>query len=442
MVDIGSRLELFVDDYLIETMRKVSLKLHHPVEREIVLSFDQPWEGDTCTYFTVFTDGELYRMYYRGSQSVGKTHQVACYAESKDGIHWSRPRLGLYAFDNSKDNNIVWTGNGSSNFTPFKDSNPAAPDSQRYKALAGGPLIAFVSPDGIQWSKMQDKPVISKGAFDSQNLAFYDLARSEYMAYYRGFTNGVRAVLHARSKDFITWDDAQMRWIDLGDTPPEHLYTNAITPYFRAPHIYLGLPARFVPGRNQPLGKDGISDAVLISSRDGHRFSRQFMEAFIRPGIDKGRWVSRNNFPAWGIVPTKSLEVPGLVELSVYWTEHYYTPKCRLRRGTLRLDGFASVHAAYTEGEFVTRPLTFAGKELVINYATSAAGSIRVEIQDAQGRPVPGFNLKTCPEIYGDDLSHTVVWKAGSHLSALAGQPVRLRFTMRDADLYSIQFRP
>ena len=130
-------------------------------------------------------------------------------------------------------------------------------------------------------------------------------------------------------------------------------------------------------------------------------------------------------------------------ELSFFWTEHYYTPGCRLRRGTLRLDGFVSVNAPYKGGEIVTRPMTFTGKELVINYETSAAGSIAVELQDAQGRPIPGYNLRTCPEIYGDEIEHVVAWKEGSDLSRLAGKdPVRLRFVMKDADLYSIQFRP
>lgn len=446
-IAIGSKRELFVDDYLIENMNGVSLKLHHPVEREVVITCDKPWEGACSAYFTVMKDGDTYRMYYRGAY---KPTEVTCYAESKDGVNWTRPTLGLFEFNGSKENNIVWMGKGAHNFTPFKDTNPTAPDSERYKALASagpkGSLVAFASADGIHWRKLQEEPVITHGAFDSQNLAFYDPMRKCYMAYYRGFTKGVRAVLHASSTDFIHWNDAEMRWIDLGDTPPEHLYTNGVTPYFRAPHIYIALPARFAAGHLAPPypdapTRDCVSDAVFMSSRDGYHFDRRFMEAFIRPGLDKGRWVTRNNYPAWGIVPTKSAEIGGLEELSIYWTEHYYTPKCRLRRGTLRLDGFVSVNAPYKGGEFVTKPIVFEGKALVINYSTSAVGSIRVEIQDAQGRPIPGYNLKTCTEIYGDDIEQTVQWKNDANLSRLAGTPIRLRFVMKDADLYSFQFK-
>lgn len=87
-----------------------------------------------------------------------------------------------------------------------------------------------------------------------------------------------------------------------------------------------------------------------------------------------------------------------------------------------------------------TKPLVFAGKHLVANYSTSAAGSIRVEILDAAGKPVRGYTLADCPEIYGDSVAEVVRWKGGNDVGKLAGKPVRLRFVMKDADLYSVQF--
>jgi hypothetical protein len=95
----------------------------------------------------------------------------------------------------------------------------------------------------------------------------------------------------------------------------------------------------------------------------------------------------------------------------------------------------------YAGGELLTRPLTFAGRELAINVATSAVGSVRVEMQDAEGRPLPGYMLADAAEIYGNALERVVAWKGGADVSALAGQPVRLRFVMQDADLYTMQFR-
>ena len=88
----------------------------------------------------------------------------------------------------------------------------------------------------------------------------------------------------------------------------------------------------------------------------------------------------------------------------------------------------------------VTKPVAFSGMCLQINYSTSAAGSLRVELQTFQGEPIPGFTVGDCPEIIGDEIERVVCWKGGPDVSALSGQPVRLRFVMRDADLYSLQF--
>jgi len=209
-----------------------------------------------------------------------------------------------------------------------------------------------------------------------------------------------------------------------------------VTPYFRAPHIYLGFPKRFVPSRKavEEHPNPGVSDGVFMTSRDGIRWNR-WMEAFLRPGLDRENWTERNNQIAYGVVPT------GEKEISIYWIEHYRHPTCRIRRGTLRTDGFVSVHAPYAGGELLTKPLKFEGSNLVINYSTSAVGYICVEIQDEQGRPIPGYGLDEASEIYGDEIERIVAWSGGPDVSALSGRPIRLRFVMRDADLYSIRFR-
>ncbi len=139
-IEVGSRLEPLVDDYLFEsTAGNAALTLHEAVRREVVLVHDQPWEGNCSAYHTVFQDGDLYRMYYRGTQACASTDgipdhpPVVCYAQSKDGIHWTKPELGLFEFRGSKKNNIVrleptWEG-----FAVFKDANPACAAGQRYR---------------------------------------------------------------------------------------------------------------------------------------------------------------------------------------------------------------------------------------------------------------------------------------------------------------------
>ena len=158
MIEIGSRRELFVDDYLIESLSGAHKRLHQPVAREVVLHLNRPWEGNTCAYAVVFRDGDVFRMYYRGSHwdwdAMRGTHEVACYAESTDGSEWVRPVLGLCDFAGSTANNIIWAGEGAHNFTPFKDTNPGCSPQARYKAIASieGGIITFASPDGLRWS--------------------------------------------------------------------------------------------------------------------------------------------------------------------------------------------------------------------------------------------------------------------------------------------------
>ena len=97
--------------------------------------------------------------------------------------------------------------------------------------------------------------------------------------------------------------------------------------------------------------------------------------------------------------------------------------------------------AGFGGGEFVTRPFVFSGGELELNYSTSAVGSVQIEIQDAEGHAIPGYGLDDSPEMFGDEIDGAVRWTGGPDLSRLSGQPVRLRFALKDADLYAFGFR-
>jgi hypothetical protein len=453
-IPLGPRRELFVDHYLIDRLEGAQLKLHAPQPREKVLTTDLPWEGIYSGYFTVIQDAPKLRLYYRGMPEPKHDldTEVTCYAESEDGIRWIKPKLGLFEVRGTRDNNVILARHRAChNFAPFLDKNPDAPAAQRYKALGGTGepgLIAFVSPDGIHWSELQKEPVISKGAFDSQNVSFWSEHEGQYVCYFRVFKHGVRWISRTTSKDFVHWTDPVE--MEPGEQPIQHLYTNQTQPYHRAPHIYLGLPTRFMPGRRaltdaqtKALGtatgfdfRNDCADILLTSTRGGAALNRTFLEAFIRPGLDPRNWTSRANYAVCGIVQS------GPEELSLYVNHNLGYPTAHVRRYTLRLDGFVSVNAPFAGGEMTTKPITFAGRRLTLNYSTSAAGSVRVEIQDAQRQPIPGFFLADCPEIIGDQIERVVAWKGGDDLSTLAGQPVRLRFVFQDADLYSIQFFP
>lgn len=478
-IDIGGRRELFVDAYLIDQMNGAERQLHHPVPRDAAITHDAAWEGAGSGYHSVIHDSGLYRMYHRGSAlgvengrlKVGR--QVYCYAESRDGIHWEKPNLGLFEYGDSKDNNIIWTGVGVHNFAPFLDTNPDCPPESRYKALAGtakeGGLFAFRSADGIHWSLMRKEPVVTEGAFDSQNLAFWDGAAGKYRAYFRTFTKGIttgkiwkpagyRAIRTASSADFLDWGhEADLTY---EDSPVEHLYTNQIAPYHRAPHILIGMPTRYIErGWSQSMRQlpqlehrenrskanlrygTAITEGLLMASRNGVHFER-WNEAFLRPGPQRPEtWQYGQNYIAWNVVETKSSLPDAGNELSLYASEGGWTGDSNvMRRYTLRLDGFVSVNAGWKGGEMITKPLKFTGDRLSINFATSAAGGIRVEIQDESGKPIPGFTLEDCPDTFGDDTDRAVEWNDGADVSSLAGKPVRLRFVLKDADLYALKF--
>lgn len=488
-IDVGSRLELFVDDYLIgKFVGKAVLKLHHPQPKEIALIHDEPWEGSGSAYHSVFKDGNIFRMYYKawqltvnpdGSLNTSSHPLWTCYAESYDGINWRKPELGLFDFKGSKSNNIVIAGGkypgvnseieltslGAGHPAVFKDENPDVKVDERYKAFIPSfdqkqkGLWPLKSPDGIHWSSMTDKPILSEGIYDSQNLGLWDNINKEYRAYFRLGEDGVRAIRTATSKDFVNWtNNANLKY---QSSPPEHLYTSQIKPYFRAPHIFIGFPARYhVRGWSESMRslpetehrerrsisseRHGtvVTESLFMASRDGVMFKR-WNEAFIRPGIEAtGTWAYGNQYLGWGILETKSDREGAPNELSMYATESYWTGNSSvLRRYTLRMDGFVSVNAPASGGELITRPLIFNGNKLVLNFSTAAAGNIYVEIQDTDGNPLPGFSLLDCREIFGDTIEREVHWKNGTDVSTLEGKSVRLRFVLKDADLFSFRFQ-
>ena len=509
-IDIGSRLELMVDDYLIARMSGgAELRLNKPVPQEVVLVTDKPWEGNACGHFTIFQDGDIFRMYYRGLHFVltegtleTRRPQVFCYAQSNDGIHWIRPELGLVEYDGSKKNNIILNSEDSSfpitNFVPFKDANPDATPDAKYKAWAVGSnprkghspnvpdgLHALKSPDGIHWTPMSEQPVIVDGLLDSQNVAFWDTVRGEYRDYHRnefhidktgeepyaahkvrgeggeilrGSRYG-RDIRTATSTDFIHWSEPQ--YVNYTQGRTDELYTNAISPYFRAPHIFLGFPTRYIHrGWSEAMNDlpelahrqrranvserygSALTDGMFMSCRDGKTF-KLWPESFNRPGLrPQDNWVYGDNFQNCGLVTTKSAFNGAPDEISFYVKEGYWRGESiSLRRFTLRIDGFVSVQAPLSGGELITKPLIFAGRKLGINFSASAAGSIRVEIlRDQMDTPIEGFTLDDCVEVLGDDLERVVRWSGGTDLSRLSGIPVRLRFVLRDADLFAFRF--
>ena len=439
---LASRLEMFTDDRLIDRLEgDVAIHLQRPQPREVVLVTGEPWEGNTSAYYTIFQDGDLFRMYYRGShydtETQKATHrEVTCYAESKDGIRWTKPNLGIFEWEGSSDNNIVWDGVGCHNFTPFKDTNPNCPPEQLYKALGrenrpGMPvrrLFAFKSPDGIHWSLLSDKPVISEGAFDSQNLAFWDSVRGEYREYHRTFHEGIRDIQTSTTKDFSKWPSP--KFLIYPHAPKQHLYTNAIQPYYRAPHIFIGFPTRYLPEEGQRV------EPILMTSRNGVVFHR-WNDPVIPESAPEDRAGNRSNYMAWGMIPTPGTQL----EISVYATEAYYEgPNTRLRRFSYRTDGFTALNFGKEGGRLISQPLTFTGDTLELNLDVPPTGSLQVSLLSNDGQPIPGFEKDSTPRFSGGSIKHELNWPSGS-LKELSGKPIRIQFEGVSANVFAFRFR-
>lgn len=454
-IEIGSRRELFVDDLIIGQFNGTQLKLHQPdrLRRTPARPFGH--------YATVLQEDDKLRLYYRGDKVRGKhwrngwadyhENEVTLYAESTDGgFSWVEPDLGIHKVTEMPTGNVVIdatveTFSVTHNFTPFIDKRPGVPEDERYKALGGikyppegwtlwgpnereqviekygpGGLKAFASADGLNWRLLKNEPVLSTefGNFDSQNVAFWSESEGQYVCYFRWFDTQWRSVRRMTSPDFLHWSDPiEMK----GREPNEHLYTNGTQPYFRAPHIYIALPTRFQASRG------AVTDIVFMATRPGSdRYHRHFKNAFIRPGLGPEGWRNRANYVTHNVVPISPTEMKWFMHGGAQYV--------------MRLDGFISVNAGFDEGEFVTKLIQFDGDELEINFSTAGAGNLRVELQDADGNPIPNFTLDDCDALRDDRIAQQVTWKENSDVRSLAGKPIRIRFVMNEADLYSLKF--
>lgn len=447
---LGTRLELFVDDYLVENLTAVEFHLHHPVKAPRPVS---PLPEKHMV--TVIKDGDRYRAWYRdkdpaytGPTHTGNAGETVHYAESRDGHEWTFPVMRLHEIDGNLENNAILARLPPflTNFMPFLDPRPGVDAAERYKAVAGYPgtgnkvgldepgrgLFTFVSPDGIHWTKRNEairyRPEW-RHAFDSPNVAFWSEAEQLYVCYFRTWSESgrVRSISRATSPDFVQWSDpVEMK----PNLPGEHLYTNGTHPYARAPHIYVALPTRFVPLEADSADRvnNNVTDVIFMTTRAGsEHYDRTFTEAYIRPGRDPARWLNRANYAAQNVIQT------GSDELSIWHRSG--------DRYTLRLDGFISLRAGAARGEVVTKSFTFSGGSLVLNYATAAAGGIQVEIQDPSGTPIPGYALEDSILLRGDQINGVATWRDRREVSDLAGLAVRLRFVLQEADLYSLQFQ-
>jgi hypothetical protein len=503
-LSIGDKRQVFIDGRFFKESQGIQLVVHRPVKtQEIVIRCENPWEERLCFYHSVLKDRDTYHLWYtvycKDSNSAQSVRSIA-YARSKDGVHWEKPDLGLVEIGGSRKNNVV-LGLG---FGGVKGAahgcmvflDPCAPSSQRFRLVSnpeelGKKLQLFSSSDGIQWTLTHSDIMgfrSEKHHLDSQNVIFWDERIKKYVAYVRRNlrppASQGRSIARTESSSLSHFADVEDCPVVLGfdEKDPKiydpvvgqtievvDYYTNGTIKYEWAQDAYYMFPSQYFHygtflkdfRKGQPVNA-GSLDVRFAASRDGIHWERFDRRVFVDLGT-RDEWDSRSIYMVYGIVPGANEK-----EMYMYYygsntlhgwdrdDQHRDRNKRLLSRAggapttemdgisrlVIRKDGFVSAQASYAGGQFLTPLLTFAGDELVLNVDTSAAGQLQVEILDEENKPIPGYTLEDCDQIYtANEINEAVQWNGKSSVGALAGKPIRLRFVMRDADLYAFQFR-
>jgi hypothetical protein len=459
-VKLGLHTQLMVDDVLLAAKEGV-VRTAHACRKlpKPVIEPERPWEGSrTYIYGTVLGDAAAgqFRMWYmsRNQTQPARDPQLTCakadlvlYATSSDGVQWRRPDLGLFEYNGSKQNNIVFGLHSPSVLYDAGDADP----SRRYKMLGCGKggksagYCAAVSPDGLHWSAVAENPVLKHG--DTITLA-YDSARHEYLAFHkmpgkhRGFSR--RMVYLAMSRDFRTWSEPQLvlapdEQDDAWAKEPEQRTEFYNLSVFPCGGQFLGLVTVFKKMRRlakigpEQSADDGPIDVQLVHSRDGRNWRRCEDRS---PVIPNGPYA----YDAGCILGVCNTPVFHEDQMLMYYTAITTThggaiPEKRISvaRAAWPKDRLVSLDAA-AEGRVETVLFRPAGNRLRVN-ADASAGSLAVEVLDAQGQAIPGYTAANCQTLTADRLDHAVCWH---DRAALPGdRPIRLRFHLRHASLFA-----
>ena len=472
VIDVGDRKQLFMDDRFIESSSDVVLTVNPPRrDGNIVLQMDQPWEQGRFVgvYSSVLQEHGLIRLWYdfRSSTPDGvyEFEDRVAYAESKDGVHFAKPVLGLHEVDGTTDNNIVMPGiiGGCSIWI-----DPHAPSQHRYKNQAKVyPAHKFrmhSSPDGLRWD-LYAKIDPGRGGFDTQSIVFWDPSVERYVLYTRRWVEPsgqpkaarYRTVRRLESDNLVDWDnenvvmEADATDLATHETPtpqpPVDYYGAIVFRYEEAEDVYIMLAQAFWHWKERDARGLGPStfDVRLAVSRDGKSFQRT---AGREPFMATGKAGAFDSRFVWAMPqPIRRGD-----ELWIYYVgsnqdhDRVIDPAANgkhltgIGRAVLRLDGFVSLDAGYEGGDFTTPPMRFAGNRLELNVATSGGGSMRVELLDEDYHPLPGYSGEDATRLYGNSVRFPVRWRDTSDVSSLSKQPVRLRVRMQDCKLYAFQF--
>lgn len=486
--DIGSRRQLFIDDYMIASIHGLKRSFHpakkHP---KPVMIPEHPWEGvGTADWPSVYMHSgnvifdeqkRIYRMWYSTATKNMSFQHDMLYATSKDGIHWHKPLdLNIANYDGSGANNILVRGCGpqsvlkmdkepdpNKRFQVFSYDRTVAPNS------ASGSYSWRYSADGLHWS---DPEVVSAfGAwYDFGNIAYDDtrelyalVVKSKHDSNYHHPVLGKHPSVGFRrwhmttSQDRLNWTQPVELVSDF-DEIDKKLYMEGercamLNTYglslFAYHGVYLGIQYLFRisdPGGFLNL-EGGPMDGRLLFARE---FTRPWLIPSREFAIPRGR---KGEFD-WGMivsVTNRPVLSPDGDEWWYYyggWEYGHGTSKRRACIGLakFRVDGFISIDNVGTRGILETPAVRFAGRELKVNVDATGENTVgernylRVELLDADSEVIDGYAEDDCDAIHVNDVNRTVTWKGNSDVSSLAESVIRIKFYMKGAELYAMQF--
>ena len=483
IIEIGNRKQLFLDDLLVDEASRISRFMYRPDKYpgNPILTAEEPWEmgknrrgivaGVEITGQTVIYDEQegIFKMWYLGWMWEDGLRPW-CYATSKNGYDWERPDLGIYEYESSKRNNIMFAATDPNYFNVFKD--PRDPDPKRlYKAqgevegpisnTTGGAINAY-SPDGIHWTEHPDNPVVNHGAnfADASTVLGWDPKREKYVGYFRpghpvaheidgiGRHRHIRTIGYSESDDFENWTPTRIM------LAPDHLS--------RADHQFMqftaGIYGDFYVGFLMlHQTHEQTWETFLLSSRDG--FNWTWVDRHV-PFLSYGELGS---YDAGYMTPSGPILHDGTIWVyyGAFRGAHGYDPVKRGRAAgdqtnmtialaTLNEDRWAGLLAGPNQALLVTKPLIFKGTRLKLDIHASVPHGkpggipnfdecdVRAAISDQSGMLIDGFSFDRSTNIRESGI-HEISWE-GMDLRRLEGETVRLRLEMRNCCLCSFQF--
>lgn len=460
---------LFFDPSLLAERKGAELVVNPPRSQERVIIRDRPWEQFMITfYLSVFEENGNLRMWYI-CRDADKKPNLA-YAESTDGVNWTKPELGVVEYAGSRANNLVGVTNLEGNV--FRDPQPRS-EAERYVYVStvfkGGGIYRFTSPDGFKWQR-DSKPLLPFEG-DSQNVTFWDGNLNRYVSYLRGWDvdrpGGSRRKVVRLESDrldrpsgvvpaerekkqpadpnrdpFIVDELPTVFRCDEQDPPDTDVYTNAVQPYPLDPAWYVGFPAFYRHAKQSPYRNDGWTEIQFIASRDGKRWERYGRESYLRPGPEESESASMLYMGTGLIVRGDEIWQYG----TTYRTTHGDVPGREkggdgvIYRFVQRVDGFVSLDFASNGGQARTLPVKVIGSDLLVNLDTGALGTLRVALLDEKGHPLPGFGLADCDSLLINATAARVTWKGQGDLTPLRGRQVSVSFEGSRTKLYSFRF--